>query len=140
MIEKGRVVSIHQGRALIELVPGKECEHCNLCSGGVSGGKMSMELEAIEGLRAGHEVTIEIDSKEVLKGGWTVFILPLIAFIVGAAAAPDLTRVLGMRLRAEIASLLFGGLLLGLTFLGVYLRARRPSYLKRVTPRIVEYR
>jgi len=101
---------------------------------------MSLELEAVEGLRAGHEVTIEVDSKEVLKGGGTVFILPLIAFIIGAAAAPDLARIVGIGLQGELASILLGGLLLGLTFLAIYLRARRPNHQKKLMPKIVDFR
>ncbi len=98
-----------------------------------------MELDAVEGLRAGHEVTIRIDSGAVLKGGWTVFLLPLLVFIVGAAAGPDVARILGIGLRGEGASIVLGGLLLILTFLGIYLRARRPGYQKKLTPEIVDF-
>jgi len=101
---------------------------------------MSLEVEAVEGLHPGQEVTIQIDSREMLKGGWTVFILPLIAFIVGAAAAPDLMRAVGIRIPRDVASILLGGFLLGLTFLGVYLRARNPKRSKKLTPKIVDFK
>ena len=139
MTEKGRVISVHERRALIELLPGEQCAHCSLCSQGSAGRKMSLELEAIEGLHPGHEVTIQIDSREVLKGGWTIFILPLMSFIVGAVAAPDIVRALGARVPSELASIAIGGFLLCLTFLGIYLRARNPKYQKKLTPRIVDF-
>ncbi len=140
MTEKGRVISIHEDRALIELLPSNQCAHCGLCSPGSAARKMSLELDAVEGLHPGQEVTIQIDSREVLKGGWTLFILPLIFFIVGAAAAPDLARLLGVTIPSELASIALGGFLLGLTFLGIYLRARNPKYQKKLTPKIVDFR
>jgi len=99
-----------------------------------------MEVDAVEGLCPGQEVTIQIDSRELLKGGWTFFILPLIVFIVGAAVAPDLTRILGIRLRADLASIVVGGLFLGLAFLGIFVRARSAKYQKKLTPRIVDFK
>lgn len=101
---------------------------------------MSLELEAVEGLHPGQEVRIEIDSREMLKGGWSVFILPLIAFIVGAAVAPELVRGVGIAIPADLASILLGGLLLGLTFLVIYLRSRNRKPQKQVAPRIVDFR
>jgi positive regulator of sigma E activity len=138
VIERGKVVSIHEGRALILLTPRRECSQCGLCSQLRPGGKMSLEVEAIEGLHPGQEVTIEIDSREILKGGWTVFILPLIAFLLGAVAAPDLMRIIGLRVRSDVASILVGSLLLGATFLGIYLRSRNPKRREKLTPKIVD--
>ena len=98
-----------------------------------------MELEAVEGLKPGQEVTVEIDSGAVLKGGTAVFLAPLIAFIVGAAAGPDASALLGVSIPGEIASILLGGALLVLTFLGVYVRARRPKYQQKLTPKIIAF-
>lgn len=100
---------------------------------------MCLEVEAVEGLRPGQEVMIEVDSAAVLKGGAAMFILPLIAFIVGAAAAPDLARIVGLRIGSELASILLGLILLGLVFLGIYLRARKPKYQRKLTPKIVDF-
>jgi len=140
MIEKGKVISINDGLAVVMLTPSEKCGECRLCSRLQPGGKMSLEVEAVEGLHPGQVVTIQIDSRQILKGGWTVFILPLIAFIVGAAAAPDLTQVLGVGISGELASILLGGLLLGLTFLGIYLRSRSLKYREKLTPKIVDFR
>lgn len=139
MTEKGRVVSIREGRAVVEILRGPQCAHCNLCSSGISGGQASLELDAVEGLKPGHEVTIEIDSGAILKGGTAVFLAPVIAFIVGAAAGPDVARLLGVKLPGETASVVGGVVLLALTFLGVYLRARRPKVQKQLTPRIIGF-
>jgi positive regulator of sigma E activity len=139
MIEKGKVVSIRENRALIMLSPSERCAGCRVCSQLQPGGKMALEVEAVEGLHPGQEVTIQIDSRAILAGGWTVFILPLIAFIVGAVAAPELTRAVGIRMPGDLASIVLGGFLLSLTFLGIYLRARSPKYRKKLTPRIVDF-
>ena len=139
MTEKGKVVSIREGRAVVEIQRSPQCGHCNLCSSGISAGRASLELDTVEGLKPGHEVTIEIDSGAVLKGGTAVFLAPVIAFIVGAAAGPDAARLLGVKLPGEVASIALGGVLLGLTFLGVYLRARRPKVQKKLTPRIIAF-
>lgn len=139
MTEKGRVLSVREGRAVVEILRGPQCADCNFCSSGISAGRSSMELEAVEGLKPGHEVTVEIDSGAVLKGGTAVFLAPLIAFIVGAAAGPDAARLLGVRLPGEIASIVLGGALLVLTLLGVYLRARRPKYQQKLTPKIIAF-
>jgi len=100
---------------------------------------MSLEVEAVEGLQSGQGVTIEIDSRQMLKGGWMVFILPLIAFIVGAAAAPELVRAVGIPIPGDLASILVGGVLLGLTFLVIYLRSRNSKRQKKLAPRIVDF-
>jgi positive regulator of sigma E activity len=138
--EKGKVISIHEGKALVMLTPSEKCAGCNLCSQLQPGGKMSLEVEAVEGLNPGQEVTIEIDSREMLKGGWTVFILPLIAFIVGAVVAPEIVRVIGLKMPKDVASIILGGFLLGITFLGIYLRSRRPRARDKLAPRIVDFR
>jgi len=140
MTEKGKVVSINEGRALIMLTPSDRCAGCRLCSQLQPGGKMSLEVQAVEGLHPGQEVTVQIDSRAILTGGWTVFILPLIAFIVGAVAAPELTRAAGIRIPGDLSSIILGGFLLGLTFLGIFLRARSPRYRKKLTPKIVDFR
>ena len=139
MTEKGRVVSIREGRAVVEIVRGPQCAHCRLCSTGISGRAASLELDAVEGLKPGHEVTIEIDSGAILKGGTAVFLAPVIAFIVGAAAGPDVARLLGVRLPGEMASVILGAVLLGLTFLGAYLLGRRPKVHRKLTPRIIAF-
>lgn len=124
---------------MVEILRGPQCAHCNLCSTGISGGAASLELDAVEGLKPGHEVTIEIDSGAVVKGGTEVFLAPLIAFIVGAAAGPDTAKLLGVRLPGEIASIILGGVLLVLMLLGVYLHSRQPKVQKKLTPRIIAF-
>ena len=101
---------------------------------------MSLEVEAVEGLHPGQEVTIEIDSREMLKSGWTVFILPLIGFVVGAVVAPEIARVIGLKMPKDVASVILGGLLLGITFLVIFLRSRRPKARDKLAPRIVDFR
>lgn len=140
MIEKGKVISIDEGRALVMLVRSEKCGECRLCSQLQPRGGMSLEVEAVEGLHPGQEVTIEIDSREMLKGGWTIFILPLIAFIVGAVAAPELLPVVGITIPGDVASIILGGFLLGLTFLVIYLRARNPKHRQKLTPKIVDFK
>ena len=139
MTEKGKVISIHEGKALVMLTPSEKCAGCNLCSQLQPGGKMSLEVEAVEGLHPGQEVTIEIDSREMLKSGWTVFILPLIAFIVGVVAAPEIVRVIGLKIPNDLASIILGALLLGVAFLGIYLRSRHPGHGSNLAPRIVDF-
>jgi positive regulator of sigma E activity len=139
LIEKGKVISIHEGKALVVLTPSEKCAGCNLCSQLQPGGKMSLEVEAVEGLHAGQEVTIEINSREMLKSGWTVFILPLIAFIVGAVAAPEIVRVIGFKMTNDVASIILGGFLLVITFLGIYLHSRQTGHGSNLAPRIVDF-
>ena len=100
---------------------------------------MSLEVEAVEGLHPGQEVTIEIDSREMLKSGWTVFILPLIAFIVGVVVAPEIVRVLGLKIPNDVASIILGALLLAIAFLGIYLRSRSSKGCGKLAPRIVDF-
>jgi sigma-E factor negative regulatory protein RseC len=140
MTEKGKVISIQNGVALVELQPGEKCGQCCACSLGGAGGKSSLEIKAPDGLRPGHEVTLEIDPAEIVKSSWTLFIFPLIALIVGAAAGPDVMRILGMRIPSDLASILLGVLFLGLAFLAAFHRSRSLDCRQKLEPKIVDFR
>lgn len=63
---------------------GENCAHCGGCSGG---GVQICIAENSAGAGVGDRVVIEIDSGNVLKSAFLVYILPLLAFFAVYAAA-----------------------------------------------------
>ena len=85
MTQKGKVVSVFDGKAVVSVIRTSACEGCkqkNLCIGGAdscSGGK-SVEAVAINSINAkeGDEVVIQSSSKKVLAMTFAIFVLPII--------------------------------------------------------------
>ncbi len=138
MIEKGKVLGIRDGEATIELAETEHCRSCNICSSLGERKKREMRIEAVEGLEEGQEVTIEIESKAVLKAGFLVFIMPLLMFIVGALIAEKVFGLLGVGIGKDAGAFLLGFLFLIVTFAIVYFADKRARKKRKLEPRIVE--
>ena len=139
MRERGVVIQVNAGRALVEVTPGEGCgKHCS-CS--VVEGRPSLrrvELDAPEGVQPGSTVTLEVSSGQVLALSAVVFLGPIACFVLGAVLSKPLFGALGLRVNADLAMVLGGAatFLVGLAAaLAVSRRSARRGWLK---PRIVE--
>ena len=138
MIEKGKVIEIRDGKVRIELAQTGRCRSCNICSSLGEGGKKEMRIQAVEGLKEGQKVKIEIGSKAVLKAGFLIFILPLLMFIAGALIAEKVFGFLGFRIGKDAGAFLLGFLFLIFTFAIVHFIDRRERKKRKLEPRIVK--
>jgi positive regulator of sigma E activity len=137
--ERGVVIEVNAGRALVEVTPGPGCgRHCS-CS--VVDGRPHLrrvELEAPDGVRAGSPVTLEVNSGQLIALSAVVFLGPLVFFVLGAVLGRRLFGALGLHVNADLAMLL-GGVVAFLVGLGAALLVSRVSARRGwLKPHIVE--
>jgi len=82
MEEKGRVVKVENGVAKVEMERTSSCARCGICLQG-SGEKMILYAKDSLGVHPGDEVLVSMESKEVLKAAFLIYLFPLIGLIAG---------------------------------------------------------
>jgi positive regulator of sigma E activity len=88
--EQARVLAVEDGKATVELDQGEQCGSCGLCVS-AAGRKMSLVVDAVEGLEPGQAVVVAIDRSTSFASIFFLFGLPLAGLIAGAVlgrAAP----------------------------------------------------
>ena len=134
--ERGIVVAVSGGKATVELEAHSGCDACNLCHR-TGSGKMTLEVDAPEGLATGAGVRIANASPSSWAGSILLFLLPLAGLLAGLAVGANVfEKTVGGR--AAAAALGVGGLVLFLSAGFVF--DRRLSRRPRPKPRIVEIR
>ena len=136
MIERGTIVEINNGSAIVDLVENASCKSCGICAGGKDKRRLSVELPVDKDFEPGQQIEIEISSAETLKGGLAVFILPLIGFMIGAFTGKSIFSALGIELESDVASMIAGFLLLIIILAAVLLIYRSDSKSKKLTPHV----
>jgi len=139
MRERGVVINVTGGRALIEVTPAEGCGKSCSCSAVEGNARLRrIELEAPDGVRPGSLVTLEVDSGQVLASSAVVFLVPLVLLMAGAIVSKPLLAPLGLRMSPDAGMLLCGavGFLVGLA--GAILFSRRGARRGWLKPRIVE--
>jgi positive regulator of sigma E activity len=82
MIERGKVIEVKDGTAVVEMPRTTRCGRCCACAAG-QGGRMRLEADASSEVRLGDEVDVEIPTS-MLGAIVKVFVLPLAAVLAGA--------------------------------------------------------
>ena len=139
MRERGVVIEVTDGRALIEVEPAEGCGKSCSCS--AVEGKAHLrrvELEAPEGVRPGAVVTLEVSSGRVVASSAALFLGPPLLFILGAVISKPALAAVGVRINPDLGMMLFGavGFLVGLA--GALLFSRRSAKRHWLRPRIVQ--
>ncbi len=82
MEEEGRIVSIYEGIAEIEIPKGPACNRCGLCS--INGDKSLIKLKLPnEHFKQGQTVKLIFSSKKLLSLAFLVYIIPVFALVLG---------------------------------------------------------
>jgi positive regulator of sigma E activity len=138
--ERGIVIEVHDGRALVEIVPAEGCGKSCSCSA-VEGTPhlRRAELDAPDGVRPGAVVTLEVSSGQVLTSSAVVFLVPPVFFLGAALVSKPLLDALGARINPDLGMLIFGvaGFLIGLG--GALVFSRRGTKRDWLKPRIVDF-
>mgnify|MGYP001090948900 FL=1 len=101
MEERGRVVKVENGVAEVEMERTSACARCGICLLS-SGDKPILYAKDSLGVRPGDEVTVSMESKEVLKTAFLIYLFPLVGLIAG--------YFLGVKVfRTEATGILFAG-------------------------------
>lgn len=134
MKETGVVHSVERDEALVRIKRHSACMSCKACSAASDG---NMLIKAFSGgnVKAGDEVSVEIDSVSVIKAIAMVYILPTIAFLAGIFAGMKAAPVLGIHESKEAFSIVTGTALLGASLLlaRCYGIKRKDAYKARIT-------
>jgi sigma-E factor negative regulatory protein RseC len=81
--EIGLVTKIESGAAIVKIIPGADCGDCNACSIGGKPGERELRIYAQSLPPVGSQVEIAIAEKAVVNAAFTIFLLPLLAFLSG---------------------------------------------------------
>jgi len=77
-----KVIALDGKSAVLELERNSACDKCGICHMGTS---KKMQLVAENGINAqvGQRVLVEMGERSVLKAGFIIYLLPLLALLVG---------------------------------------------------------
>lgn len=127
MKETGVVHAVKDGEILVRLKRHAACLGCRACSLS-SNGDMIIKAAALNKVKVGDRVIIEIDSISIIKAVVLLYLLPAIAFLIGIFVGLKITPLLGIYKHKEIFSILIGVVLLSASlFLAKIYGARKNS-------------
>ena len=120
IVETGRVAKIDVGKAIIEIEKGTACAKCHAgCA--CDFGKNTMVVEANDpiGVHVDQFVQLSIPNESAMRASFVVYVVPLLALIIGTLVGEYLGTTLGIKNVFEIL-VGFGGLGLSLLFVRFY--------------------
>jgi len=82
MEEKGRVIKVENGMARVEMERTSICARCGICLQS-SGDKPILYIKDSLGARPGDKVLVSVESKEVLKAAFLIYLFPLFGLVAG---------------------------------------------------------
>ena len=83
MEEKGRIVKVEKGIAQIEMERTSACVRCGMCLQSSEDKSMILYVRDSIGARPGDEVIVSVESKEVLKAAFLIYLFPLVGLVAG---------------------------------------------------------
>ncbi len=137
--ERGIVIDVRDGRALVEVTPAEGCG--KTCSCSAVEGKAHLrrvELEAPEGVRPGSVVTLEVSSGQIVASSAAVFLGPPAFFVLGAVLSKPLLAVLSIRINPDLGMMLCGAVAFLIGLAAALLFSRRGAKRDWLEPRIIE--
>jgi len=82
MLERGKVLEVLAGqKARVSFKSSAACVQCGICTR--SGETVWLVVQNVVGARVGDEVEVEIPVQNVFWGSFQIFILPIIALLLG---------------------------------------------------------
>ena len=139
MRERGIVIEVNDGRALVEIEPGEGCGKGCACSA-VEGKEhlRRVEIEAPGDVRPGSMVTLEVSSGQVIASSAVLFLGPPACFVAGAALSKPVLAALGAQMSADAGMMLCGAVAFVVGLVGAILFSRRGAQRDWLKPQIVE--
>ncbi len=124
MEEEGKVIKIEGDLAQVEVERKSACGTCRACTLG-TGNTMITEAENSLGAKIGQRVRVEISSREILRGAFLIYILPLLSLILGMVFGITITNRLGLKESSQAVGLVLGLVFLVLSFVLIWRHNKR---------------
>lgn len=137
MKECGVVLEVMDQKAVVNIKRRSACGHCKSCEMGRSDVK---ELNVIAkneiGAKIDDNVNIIMDTPDVLKAALIVYVIPLIALVIGVALGTFLAKKLN--LEADLIGIITGLIFLAPSYLIVRKMDKKLEVTKKYEPIITE--
>ncbi len=120
LVETGRVAKIVQGKVMVEVVKGTACAECHVgCACDLGKSVRTVEANDPLGVHVGQFVQVSIPNDSVLRASFVVYIIPLLALIVGTLVGQSVGKTFGIQNAFEILGG-FGCLAISFLFVRFY--------------------
>ncbi len=122
MREVGIVESVREDVVEIRAATSNECAHCPLetnCPSKLSGAKQTILARNGMGAEVGDLVEFEYEESDIIKGIFTIYIIPFLYFLIGLAIGLVLEKGLNVHL-GSLENLLSVILSIGFLFVGMF--------------------
>jgi sigma-E factor negative regulatory protein RseC len=120
MPEQGVVTRLLPGKlAEVGCRQNEACSKCGVCRTGAEAGMLIVEADNTLGAQINDIVEFEIPTELVVKGSFTLFLVPVIALFIGYLLGAKVVGLLGGWGSEETFGIIFGLLALASSFLAV---------------------
>lgn len=141
MIEEVGIIVELRGKhvALVLCEKNSMCEHCataGACHIGDDGRARTVEAVNAIGAQVGDKVRVAVSTRTFLQSGFILYIVPLIALVVGAVIGKAVGENLKVGLNPDLLSAIFGAFFLAGSFLVIRVGSQALSA-EAFRPRIV---
>lgn len=139
----GQVVELKaDDKAIVKVRPNLTCENCGRCGGFFGDPEKNQErmVEVLNpiGASKGQLVRLEARAREVLLAAFMMYLLPLIALLIGLFAGRGVAMNLGLAGNADMWGMITGLVLMVLMFMLLRRQERQLAKGKRFKASIVE--
>lgn len=126
MFEEGKIIEINGSSIKVEVNRSLVCGSCHACTKVDDGFFVIRANSNISGLKVGQKVKIELPDATLLKGTLLLYGLPILGLLAGAIIGNAISKSLNLDLIVqEILPVVFGFLMLGITFLFIGYRSKK---------------
>ncbi len=135
MKERGQIVEVKDGLAVVKIKRSSYCNSCGACNMGAHPDEMILTVpNRLEG-KPGDLVELDLESSSILKASAIMYLIPLAALLIGAGAG----YMIAYRINAntELFAALGGILLTILAFLGIHMMEPVFSRQRKYSPQMV---
>jgi len=135
MKERGQIVDVKNGLAVVKIQRSSYCNSCGACNMGAHQDEMVLTVpNRLEG-KPGDLVELDLESASILKASAIVYLIPLAALLIGVAAGYAIAQRLAAN--AELFGAIGGILLTVLAFVGIRMMEPVFSRQRKYSPQIV---
>lgn len=130
------VVENKGNEARVEILRSSACGHCRACSVGTEGKPLFIWAKNPLKASVGQVVEVETQASTVLFAALIVYVIPLVAFIIGISMGYSGAAFFNIK-STELISLLFGLVFMGISYLGIYFYNKKAEKTKKYFSNIV---